>query len=120
MKTITTAVVLINAEILAVIIIKIGAITNNGRALILPRPEVSQVITPFSSMAMAKIIKANTAIVALLENPLIASSGFTSPSKVRETMIKKAILSTGNTSRANKIMVINNTKNTKPISNVIP
>ena len=116
----TTAVVLMNAEILAVTIIKTGAIINNGKALIFPKPEVSQVITPFSSMAMANIINAKTAIVALLENPLMASSGFTSPSKVNETIIKKAILSTGKTSRANKIMVINNTKNTNPISNVIP
>jgi hypothetical protein len=116
----TTAVVLIKADILAVTIIKMGAKKNRGSDLIFPRPEVIHTITPFSSMATAKIINARTAMVALLENPLIASSGDTNPNKVRDTIIKKAILSTGKISRAKKIMVIIKTKNTRPMSNVIP
>jgi hypothetical protein len=116
----TTAVVLIKADILAVTIIKMGAKKKRGSDLIFARPEVIHTITPFSSMATAKIINARTAMVALLENPLIASSGVTNPNKVNETIIKKAILSTGKISRAKKIMVIAKTTNTRPMSNVIP
>src|SRR5680860_153160 len=118
-KTMTTAVVLINADMPAVTTIKIGAIKKSGNDLILPILEVNHSITPFSSIAMAKIINAKTAIVAVLLKPLMASSGVTRPSNAKDTIIRNAILSTGNTSNAKRTTVVNSTKNTKMISNSI-
>ena len=54
------------------------------------------------------IMRHNTVMVAGFENPLMASSGVTRPSKVIETMMKKAILSTGKSSVTKRTMVISN------------
>jgi hypothetical protein len=118
-KTITTAVVLIKAEIPAVTTIKMGAIMKSGKDFTFPIPEVSQLITPFSSMAMAKIISARTAMVALFEKPLMPSSGVTNPNKMSNTMIKKEILSIGKTSKTKSTIVVRSTKNIKMISKLI-
>ena len=87
-------------------------ISNNskGSAWRFLRKRASVAITPVSSKAIAIIIKDSTVMVAALENPEIASSGFTSPSTARETMMNKAILSTGNTSNAKRMMVMKREK----------
>ena len=69
------------------------------------KPSVNQAMTPLSSSATAMIIKAKTVIVAVFEKPLIPSSGVTKPSKIKDTIMKIAILSTGNNSVTNKKMV---------------
>lgn len=96
-----------------------GIINNKGKIFNFLRPLESQEITPLSSSPMAIIIKQSMAIVAGLENPLIASSGFKSPKTSNVTMIKKAILSIGNTSKANKITDNKRTLNTIIISIVM-
>ena len=116
-KIITTAVVLINAEIPAVTTINIGAIKINGSMLSFFRPSLSHFITPFSSKPMATIIKHSTVMVAELEKPLIASSGETSCNSVREAIKKNAILSTVKYSVTNNTIVINMMLNTKIMSN---
>jgi ethanolamine transporter EutH len=76
-------------------------------------------ITPLSSRAKAIIIKDSTVMVAVLENPEIASSGLTKPVNARVAIRSMAILSTAKTSKANRIMVTNRMKKTSIISVVI-
>jgi len=118
-KTITTAVVLIKAEILPAINIKTGTIIKMGSILKFLRPLANQSITPFVSSPIAIIIKARTVIVAGLEKPEIASSGLTRFVSNRAARIKKAILSTGNTSRTNRIITTIIMKNNIAISRLI-
>jgi hypothetical protein len=68
---------------------------------------------------MAIIIKASTVIVAGLENPEIASSGLTKFVSKSAARIKKAILSTGKTSRANRMITTIIIKNNMAISRLI-
>ena len=119
MKTITTAVVLIKLETVPVMNINKGIIRRSGNIFNFWSPCESQEITPLSSKPMAIIIKHNIDIVAGLENPLIASSGLKSPRTNKLTIIKNAILSTGNTSKANKTTDDKRTVNTMIISIVI-
>ena len=97
-NTRTTAVVLIKAEIPPAMNIKTGTIRKRGNPLSFFNPWVNQSITPLSSRPMAMIIRASTVMVAGLEKPDIASSGLTRFVTKRPTIMKKAILSTGNTS----------------------
>ncbi len=64
---------------------------------------------------MAKIIKANTAIVALFEKPLTPCSGVTNPNKIKDTIMRNAILSIEKTSKTNNTIVVIRTKNIKMI-----
>ena len=105
-NTITTAVVLINELILAVMIINVGISNISGMMLKRCKPLVNQAITPLSSSATAMIIKARTVMVAVFENPLMPSSGVTSPVSIRAIMMNIAILSTGNNSVTKRKMVI--------------
>jgi hypothetical protein len=58
-------------------------------------------------------------MVAVFENPEIASSGSTKPVRAREAIINIAILSTEKTSKAKRIMVMNRIEKTSIISVVI-
>ena len=87
----TTAVVLINELILAVMIINVGISNISGMMLKRCKPLVNQAITPLSSSATAMIIKARTVMVAVFENPLMPSSGVTSPVSIKAIMMKIAI-----------------------------
>ncbi len=118
-KTITTAVVLINAEIPAVININIGSRMSNGSTWRFLSILARAAITPVSSMPIAMIIRESTVMVAVFENPAMASSGLTRPNSARDTTIKIAILSTGKTSKANRSMVLRRMAKTSRISRVI-
>ena len=119
MKTITTAVVFIKAEIPPVINIKTGNKRKSGSTWRFFRKRASEAITPLSSSARAIIIKERTVIVAVFEKPEIASSGFTKPVSAREAITNIAILSTEKTSKAKRIMVTNRIEKTSIISVVI-
>lgn len=118
-KTITTAVVLINAETVPVIIMNTGISNNNGRVFKFLRTRVKEIMTPLFSRAIAMIIRDNTVIVAEFENPEIASSGVTNPVKARVAIIRKAILSTENISKVKSRMVMRRIEKTSIISKVI-
>lgn len=109
----------IKAEMPPVISIITGRSINRGRVCRFFKKRAIEAITPLSSKAIEIINKERTVIVAEFENPEIASSGETKPVKAREAMIKKAILSTGNISNANRNMVIIRIEKTSIISVVI-
>jgi len=89
-KTITTAVVFIKAEMPPVISIITGRSINRGRVCRFFKKRAIEAITPLSSKAIEIINKERTVMVAELENPEIASSGETKPVKAREAMMKKS------------------------------
>jgi len=119
MNTITTAVELIKAEMDPVINIKTGTIKKTGHPRNFFRPLAIHEITPFRSRAAAKIIRHRMVMTALFEKPLMASSGVTRPNSIRKPIMQKAILSIGNTSKANSMIITLISRNTKPISKVI-
>lgn len=118
-NTITTAVVLINAEIVPVINIKLGNKRKRGRICIFFNKLAKELITPLSSKAKAIINKERTVMVAVFENPEIASSGETKPDKERVAIRKNAILSKVKTSNANRTIVTIKIEKTSIISVVI-
>ena len=119
MNIITTAVVLINADILADTIMNAGVISMRGSNLSFLIPSVSHCITPFSSSPTARIIKDNMVMVAALENPLIASSGVVMPNNSSATTTNSAILSIGKNSVTKRIIVIPIIIKTKSIGSSI-
>ena len=68
------------------------------------------------SKPIAKIIKHNMVMTALLENPLTASSGETKPVSNKAAIMQKDILSIGKISKANKIITAAIIMNTPMIS----
>ncbi|GEQ87186.1 hypothetical protein ULMS_26940 [Patiriisocius marinistellae] len=105
-KIITTAVVLINADIDADTTINTGVIKINGSNFNFLIPLVKSWITPLSSIPIARIISAKIVIVAGFEKPLIASSGVTMPKSNKATIIKNEILSIGKNSVTKSTTVI--------------
>lgn len=119
MKIITTAVVLINADMPADTIINAGVISISGKSLSFLMPSVSHCMTPFSSNPTARIMSDKMVIVAALEKPLIASSGVVSPRSSSETTTNSAILSIGKNSVTKSIIVAPIIRNTKRIGSSI-
>lgn len=107
---------LINDEIDAAISIKAGTIKSMGRIFNRFMDCVNKSITPFSSSPMDRIINIKMVIVAVLENPLIASSGVVRPNKTSDTIIRNAILSMGRISVAKRKIVTPIITNTRMIS----
>ena len=59
-------------------------------------------INPVRSIAAESTNIHNTVIVAIFENPDTPSEGVTRPNKIRETIIRSAVISTGKRSVVNK------------------
>jgi hypothetical protein len=118
-KTITTAVELIKAEMLPVINMTTGNISMMFQFLNRLSPLAIHEITPFCSNAAAMIIRHSIVMTAWFENPLIASSGVVNPDSVSTPIRQNAILSIGKISKAKNTMSARMMKKTKPISTVI-
>ncbi len=73
-------------------------------------------MTPFCASAAAMIIRQRMVMTAVLENPLIPSSGVTRPKSIKTPMIQKTILSIGNISKAKRTIIVAIIKNNRAIS----
>ena len=112
---ITTAVVAINDEKKATLIIKKGRKTHIGSLIMGIIFWATQDTTPFFSRLMAIIIKHKMVSTALSEKPETASSGLTRLNNRRLVSIKNAVLSTVNFSLTNNKKAIPKIPNTMAI-----
>jgi len=105
-KIMTTAVVLMNADMLPTINIIIGRANNKGFFSKGIKFLASNFIEPFDSNAADMIISAIIVITAGLLNPLMASFPSMILNPINDTMTRKAVLSIVNISVTNRIVAI--------------
>ena len=118
-KTATTGVLLMKAEIIAIThIVTISAVQKPYLNILVDRSPKKR-SAPVLFKAALTINSAPTVIVAGLLKPETASNGVSIPVAIKATITIMAVRSTGIFSSANSIIVPRRIRNTKKISNVI-